>query len=128
MTEDRIYIKRLPCWGYVGSLAPERELGRVFYLDLELWVDTKQAAQHDDLSKTVDYGKLAVEVQKKVRESYFLLLETLADHLARFILHDPLVLKVRLSITKPQLPIPDCYGEACVEILRTREDYPKGIA
>ena len=128
MTQDRIYIKRLPCWGYVGALAPERELGRVFYLDLELWVDTKQAAQHDDLSKTVDYGKLAVEVQKQVRESYFFLLETLADRLARLILRDPLVLKVRLSITKPQLPIADCYGEACIEILRTREDYPKDSA
>ncbi len=124
MTEDRIYIKRLPCWGYVGVLAPERELGRVFYLDLELWVDTKQAAQHDDLRQTVDYGKLAVEIQKQVRESRFFLLETLADHLAKFILQDLLVFKVRLSITKPQLPIPDCYGEACVEILRTREDYP----
>ncbi len=128
MTQDRIYIKRLPCWGYVGALAPERELGRVFYLDLELWVDTKQAAQHDDLSKTVDYGKLAVEVQKQVRESYFFLLETLADRLAQLILRDPLVLKVRLSITKPQLPIADCYGEACIEILRTREDYPKDTA
>lgn len=123
MTEDRIYIKRLSCWGYVGALAAERELGRIFYLDLELWVDTKPAAKHDDLTKTVDYGKLAIEVQKQVRESYFFLLETLADHLAQFVLRDPLVAKVRLSITKTQLPIPDCYGEACVEILRTREDY-----
>jgi 7,8-dihydroneopterin aldolase/epimerase/oxygenase len=123
MSQDCIYIKRLPCWGYTGVLAPERELGRVFYLDLALSVDTKQAAKHDDLSKTVDYGKLAVAVQKQVRESHFFLLETLADHLAQFILHDPLVLEVRLSITKPQLPIPDCYGEACIEILRTREDY-----
>jgi FolB domain-containing protein len=123
MTEDRIYIKQLSCWGYVGALAAERELGRVFYLALELWVDTKPAAKHDDLTKTVDYGRLAVEVQKQVRESHFFLLETLADHLAQFILRDPLVSKVRLSITKPQLPIPDCYGEACIEILRTREDY-----
>ncbi len=123
MTEDRIYLKRLPCWGYVGALAAERELGRVLYLDIELWVDTKQAAEHDDLTKTVDYGKLAVEVQKQVRASYFFLLETLADRLAQSILRDPLVSKVRLSITKPHLPIPDCYGEACVEIFRTREDY-----
>ena len=69
---DRISIRGLEVFAYHGVLPQEAIKGQTFTIDIDLSVDTLTAGSLDDLSETVDYGKLADDViggtdQKDVR-------------------------------------------------------------
>jgi dihydroneopterin aldolase len=117
---DRIALRGLRARGRHGVLAAEKELGQVFLVDVDLGLDTRGAAESDDLTRTVDYGALATWVVDVVGGEPFDLIETLAQRIADTCLADPKVVDVLVTVHKPQAPIPVPFEDVTVTIRRSR--------
>ncbi len=97
---------------------PERKLGQRFVVDIDLRLDLSPASGTDDLSSTVDYGRVhAVVVEIGTREQ-FNLLERLAARIASTVLERFPVREVTVRVTKPSPPIPGILEGVSVEITR----------
>ena len=120
MSADLISLRGLQAFGYHGVLAAERRDGQTFVVDLDLALDLRPAAAADDLSRTVDYGRLAAAVHDAVATEPVDLLETLAERLAGLALSEPLVSWVRVTVHKPQAPLSVPLHDVAVTIERSR--------
>lgn len=120
MTLDRIELRGLRARGRHGCLPAERDLGQVFVVDAILGLDTRPAAEGDDLSRTVDYGALAGRLVAAVEGEPLNLIETLADRLAKICLEDRTVSEVEITVHKPSAPIPHPFADVAVKITRSR--------
>ncbi|MEZ0077020.1 dihydroneopterin aldolase [Planotetraspora sp. GP83] len=117
---DTVRLAGLRARGRHGCLPAERALGQEFVVDVTLFLDTAPAAAGDDLTKTVDYGALAVELVKVVEGEPVNLIETLADRLASVCLAYDLVEEAEVSVHKPAAPIPLPFDDVVVTIRRGR--------
>jgi len=117
---DSVRLAGLRARGRHGCLPAERELGQEFVVDVTLFLDTAPAAASDDLTKTVDYGALALQLVRTVEGEPVNLIETLADRLASDCLAYDLVDEVEVSVHKPAAPIPLPFGDVVVTIRRAR--------
>jgi 7,8-dihydroneopterin aldolase/epimerase/oxygenase len=61
---NRIDVIGIKCYAYHGCLVEETKIGQEYVIDVSLWLDFSEAAQNDDLSKTIDY----VEVNQIVEQ------------------------------------------------------------
>ncbi|MFB4298025.1 dihydroneopterin aldolase [Actinomadura sp. NTSP31] len=117
---DRIEVRGLRARGRHGALPAERELGQEFVVDVSLGLDTRPAAETDDLSRTVDYGTLAGRLVAAVEADPVDLIETLADRLAKICLEDPAVAEAEVTVHKPSAPVPHPFTDVAVKIRRSR--------
>jgi len=106
---DKIELTGLVVDCIVGVYPAERLIPQPLHLDLELHLDTRAAARGGALSATVDYARLAGELRFLLESCRFLLLETAAEALCRYILAPAtadaphaLIEAVELRLTKPQ--------------------------
>lgn len=106
---DVIELKGLRVECIVGLYAEERTRPQLLELDLALHLDTRAAARGGGLVATVDYARVAGELRFLLESAHFLLLETAADALARYLLAPPTldtphakVESVTLTLKKPQ--------------------------
>ncbi len=120
MTGDRITLRGLRAHGYHGVLDHERRDGQTFVIDLDLALDLRPAAEGDQLSRTVDYGALAVRIRDAVESDPVDLIETLADRLASLALCEPAVTWTRVTVHKPHAPVPVPLDDVAVTIERSR--------
>lgn len=117
---DLISLRGVQAYGHHGVLAHERSDGQLFLVDLDLAVDLSAAAAGDDISRTVDYGALATAVRDAVATDPVDLIETVADRLARLVLAEPVVSWVRVTVHKPNAPVPVPVHDVAVTIERSR--------
>ncbi|MBO3751852.1 dihydroneopterin aldolase [Streptosporangiaceae bacterium NEAU-GS5] len=117
---DSVTVKGLRARGRHGCLPGERELGQEFVVDVTLFFDTGPAAAGDDLTKTVDYGELALRLVEVVEGEPVNLIETLAGRLAAICLDYDLVEEAEVSVHKPAAPIPLLFDDVVVTVRRSR--------
>ncbi len=117
---DRITVTGIEAFGFHGVLAEERSQGQTFRVDVTLGVDTRRAAASDDLAATVDYGVVAQVVAAQVAGEPRDLIETVAEQIADACLARPGVHAVRVTVHKPQAPIPVPFDDVTVTIERPR--------
>lgn len=117
---DRIMLRGLRARGHHGVYPEERAAGQTFLVDIVLDVDTRRAAESDDVSDTVHYGELAGEVVAVVEGEPVNLLETLAARIAAVCLSRPLVETVEVTVHKPEAPVGVPFGDVAVTIVRGR--------
>ena len=115
---DEVALVGLECWGHHGVFDRERREGQKFVVDLVLGLDTGPAAADDDLSRTVDYGSLAMAVKAAVEQDPVDLIETLAQRVADVCLADARVRWVRVTIHKPDAPIDATFADVALTIHR----------
>jgi len=116
---DKINIKNLEIFAYHGVLPEEKQNGQTFYVSAVLFVDIEAAGKADDLSKSVDYGKVSHLIKSYVRSNIFDLIETVAQGLAEKLLMEyPLLRKVGIEIKKPDAPVGLPLETVSVEIER----------
>ncbi len=115
---DRILIRGIQFHGHHGVHEPERKLGQRFVVDIDLRLDLRPAAGTDDLSSTVDYGRVHAAVVEIGTREQFNLLETLATRIASTVLERFPVREVTVRVTKPSPPIPGILEGVSVEITR----------
>ncbi|MEO6310000.1 MAG: dihydroneopterin aldolase [Leifsonia sp.] len=124
MTTDSITLTGLRVNAHHGVFDFERENGQDFIIDVTVWLDLRQAASGDDLAQTVHYGELAVRVTDAVADNPVDLIETVAERVARVAFSFAAVERARVTLHKPQAPIPVFFEDVAVQIERTRADYP----
>lgn len=106
--------------GQHGVYDFERSGSQVFSADLTLHVDSRKAAQTDDVRYTVDYAKIADAAVEILTGKPVYLLETLAHNLAEMALATPQVLSVEVTIHKPMAPVRHQFTDVSVTISRNR--------
>ena len=120
MSMDRISLTGLRVFARHGVLDTERRDGQEFLIDAVLWLDTRPAADGDDLAKTVDYGALADRLAGLAAGPPAQLIETVAQRLADACLAEPAVEEVEITVHKPHAPISHPFGDVAVTIRRAR--------
>ncbi len=120
--EDRLSIRGLRAVGHHGVFAAEREQGQEFVVDVTLGVDSRGAAEADDLAHTVDYGTLAERLSAAVQGDPVDLIETLAARLADVCLAVDRVVWVEVTVHKPAAPLLAVVDDVSLSIYRSRHD------
>jgi dihydroneopterin aldolase len=116
---DEITLTGLRVFGRHG-VYEERRVGQDFVVDVTLRLDTRRAAATDDVADTVHYGELAERIAAIVGGDPVDLLETLAARIADEVLTADLVRSVRVTVHKPDAPIPLAFDDVAVTIERGR--------
>lgn len=118
---DKIIFQGMEFYAYHGVYEEENKLGQSYIVDLEVYMDLRQAGQSDRLEDTLDYAQLYEIIQKFMAEETVQLIETVAEQIAARILTSfPAIEQVMVRVTKPSPPIPGHYRGVAVEINRRR--------
>jgi len=119
---DTIELRGLRADCIVGVYPKERLQPQPLELDLDLAFDSRAAGGRGGLENTIDYAKLSGELRFLLGACHFLLLETAAEALARYILAPPTpdapraqVQEVMVRLTKPR-----ALGQGAIPSLRIR--------
>lgn len=117
---DSITITGLRVDAHHGVFEHEKRDGQEFVIDLTVWTDLSAASESDDLRRTIHYGELAVGVADAVRRDPVDLIETVAERVAALALSFPAAQRARVTIHKPNAPIPERFDDVAVTITRGR--------
>lgn len=117
-----IDIKGVKVFACHGVLDSEKTSPQLFSFDVAIDSDTLAAAKRDDVSLTVNYAEVCTLVADYCKNNSFNLIERLAYGCAFKIAQTfPIIKKVRVTVHKPQAPIPLPFDDVSVtaEIERT---------
>lgn len=118
---DRIRLRGVRARGFHGVFAHERGTGQEFIVDVVLGVlSISKAAKTDDLHHTVDYGAVAQAIVDVIEGPPRNLIETVAVTIAERCLQFDYVRAVRVTVHKPQAPIPVPFDDVAVSITRAQ--------
>jgi dihydroneopterin aldolase/D-erythro-7,8-dihydroneopterin triphosphate epimerase len=98
---DRIYIRDLALRCIIGLYPEEREKKQDVIINITLETDLRAAGNSDELSDTVDYKTIKLNILDFVENSSFQLIEALANGIAGICLGDSRVQRVTVAIDKP---------------------------
>lgn len=118
--QDHLVIRGLEIYAHHGVFDFERRDGQVFVIDLDLVLDTRQAAASDALADTLDYGSLVDRVKAAVEQDPVDLIETLAQRIADVCLASTMVERVTVTVHKPHAPIQATFADVALSINRSR--------
>ena len=118
---DKIHIRDLAIRCIIGVNQDERTEKQDVVINVILFTDTRKAGQTDILEDSVDYKMVKKAVLSLVENSAFLLIEKLAEEIAKVCLGNSKVQKVNVTVDKPG--VLRYARSVAVEIVRTRESY-----
>jgi dihydroneopterin aldolase len=121
MASDWIRLTDIALYGCHGVTPAERQVGRLFEVEVELKLDLGTAAETDDLRTTVDYVAVYEIVQRVHEAGPYQLLEAMAGRIANQIIAAFPVDEVTVRVRKPHPPVGGLVGAAEIEIRRNRE-------
>ena len=98
---DIVYIRDLRIETIIGIFDWEREVKQIVSLDLEMAHDIKKAAETDDIQYALNYKSIAKRLIAFIEQSEFLLVERMAEEVARIVLDEFSVPWLRLRVSKP---------------------------
>ena len=98
---DRIFISALAVEAVISIYDWEREVKQKLEIDLEIWKDLRAAGKSDAIEDTLNYKSVAKRVLAFVEASSFRLVEALAGEIARIVLDEFKVERVRVTVHKP---------------------------
>ncbi len=119
---DRIVLAGMAFQARHGVHDWEKVEAQRFEVDVELVMDVQPAGLDDDLTKTVDYGRVYEVTRQVVESTTFNLIEALAEAIAHEILAEHAAVdEVVVRIRKPDVRLGGPLGYAGVEIRRVRD-------
>ena len=98
---DRIFVHALAVDAVIGIYDWERNVKQRLEIDLEMWTDLRAAATSDAIEDTLNYKSVAKRVLGFVEGSSFRLVEALAGEIARIVLEEFKLTRVRVTVHKP---------------------------
>jgi dihydroneopterin aldolase len=120
MDSEKLSLKNLVYWGYVGASEWERRTLTRIEVDIEIRADLGKACKSDDLGDTIDYSRLREIAGKIVGAKHHNLLESLAEEIADGAFKLCKCEMVTLRVRKPQPPIGGPCDFAEIELVRHR--------
>ena len=118
---DQIVIEGLKVNAIIGIYPHERQFEQPLVLDIIMEHDLHPCATSGDLNLSINYAQVASDVSALVRELKCELLETLAEQVCKFILHQFQPRAVTLKIVKTHAVL-NTSGVG-VQIRRTQHDF-----
>ena len=98
---DKIIIRDLLLRGIIGINPDERVKKQDILLNLVLYTDIRRAAETDDIADAANYKIISKRIVEYVEASEHLLVERLVTEIARLILTDYPISRVRVRVEKP---------------------------
>lgn len=98
---DIVYIRDLRIDTIIGIYDWEREVRQTVSLDLEMAHDIRQAGATDDIQYALNYKSVAKRLIGFIEASEFLLVERMAEEVARIVRQEFDVSWVKLRVSKP---------------------------
>jgi len=98
---DRIFITALTAEAVIGIYDWERHVRQRLEIDLEMWRDLRAAGRSDAIEDTLNYKSIAKRVLAFVEASSYRLVEALAAEIARIVLDEFEVTRVKVTVHKP---------------------------
>lgn len=118
---DKIIIRDLLVRGIIGINEDERVNKQDILINVVMYADTKAAAATDSIEDAVNYRTITKHIIRHVESSADFLVEKLVDDLARIILTEYNVARVKVRVEKPgALRFAKSVG---VEINRKKSEY-----
>lgn len=122
MHRDKIIMSNMAFFGTHGVLSEENKLGQKFFVDVDLYLDTKDIGTTDNINKGVSYADVYSVIKVIMEEEEYNLLETLCEQISsrvlnKFVLIDSITVRVK----KPEAPVPGIFDYFGVEIWRERK-------
>ncbi len=99
--QDTVFVRDLEVRAIIGINDWERRELQTILIDLDMACDARAAAADEDIEKAVNYRSVAKAVMAHTEKGKYLLVETLAEHLAAMIRTDFGVPWVRVRVRKP---------------------------
>ena len=99
--KDILSIEGLKVETTIGVYKWEREVKQSVIIDLVLEIKNTNSAFQDSIESAVDYTAVSDVVSNLVQSSSYLLIESLAEAIAKQILKEFAIRKVRLKLSKP---------------------------
>lgn len=118
---DKILIKDLRVSGILGINPEERINKQDILINVVMFTDVRQAADSEDIEHAVNYKTISDRIVDRVENGSDLLVERLVTDLARIIVTEFGVERVRVRVEKPNaLQLAASVG---AEIERTQADF-----
>ena len=113
---DKIIIRGLTVTACHGVHGYEKITPQKFVFDCDLYKDLSVAGQTDDLNDTVNYSAVCNAIAGLTANNTFNLIEKLAYESAYKILESFPVLKVGVTVCKPEAPVMHSFGTVGVTV------------
>ena len=97
---DTIFIRGMHATTWIGVYEWEQHTAQPIELDLDVGLPHSQAAQTDDVNDTIHYGLLVERLRELLAEKHFLLIEALAERIARLVREEFGAPWVKVAVTK----------------------------
>jgi len=98
---DKVVIKGLKIQTTIGFFEWEKQIKQTLVFDIEMGWNIAVAAENDELAKTLDYADISVAIEKFANANPVDLIETLAERLAAFLMHEYQIPWLKLLVGKP---------------------------
>ncbi len=93
-------------YAHHGVMQEEHRIGGRYEVDVAMDLDVTDAAEADDLSRTVDYERVYALVREMVTGRKGYLIERIARRIGRGVLDGfPMVERVEVTVRKPNPPV-----------------------
>jgi dihydroneopterin aldolase len=99
--DDTIFLNDLRVETVIGIFDWERKVRQTISIDLEMAADIRRAAATDAIEDTLNYKAVAKRLIQFVEAADFGLVETLAEHVARIVVTEFDVPRVKVTLHKP---------------------------
>src|SRR5699024_10941397 len=100
----------------------EKKIGQRFSVDVILFLNLEKAGKSDQMTDSIDYGRVYEVVKEIVEGEAKNLLEAIAETIAARLLKNFEFLNAcQVKVIKPDPPIPGHYESVSVEIYRERK-------
>jgi 7,8-dihydroneopterin aldolase/epimerase/oxygenase len=116
---DRLSLRGMQFYSHSGIYSFERDVGQLFEIDLDCYLDLTRATYSDRLTDTINYPLLFGTVKEIMESSSFNLMERLAGEIARRVMEKFSLNKVTVRCRKPRVPVKGFIQCAEVEITRS---------
>ncbi|MFW5809316.1 MAG: dihydroneopterin aldolase [Halanaerobium sp.] len=122
-SRDSIALNEMVFYAYHGVRDTEKEQGQRFIINFRAELNFGEAAENDDLEKTVSYSEVYRELEKIFKAKKYDLLETAAYQIIKGIFRAfPLLQFIEVEIKKPAVPIAGILSSASVKMSRKRKE------
>lgn len=102
---DKLVLKGLRFHGLHGVYEEEKIIGNTFEVDLAFSLSLQEAAQNDDLDKTIDYAKARDIVAEILEKNSLNLIETLCFKIGSQLVKNFKVQEVEVKVRKMNPPM-----------------------
>ena len=97
---DIIFLREVRVDTVIGVYEWERRAPQTIELDLDIGIPSEAPCHSDNIGDTIRYGVVVERLRATLAEQHFLLIEALAEHIARIVREEFGAPWVRVAVTK----------------------------